>query len=188
MEKRHFLLPLLSLLLLTLVAYPALCNEDSAFGYTGAKKCKLCHNKESTGSQYKIWQASRHSRAYETLSTPKAAEFAAERGIKGSPQEAPECLKCHATAFGLTEEELAASKITLEEGVGCESCHGPASGYASRTTMKKLYEGEMDPATVGLTVKPDESVCVKCHNTKSPAYKEFHYDEFVSRINHAIPK
>jgi nitrate/TMAO reductase-like tetraheme cytochrome c subunit len=162
-------------------------EEKPSFTYVGVKKCKMCHKKETVGAQFKLWEASGHSKAFETLGTPEAAEFAKERGITGGPQEAPECLKCHITAFGLTSEELENSKITLEEGVSCESCHGPGSAYSKQKTMQSITDGELDGASLGLT-KPDEKVCVRCHNEESPAYKEFDFETFFKKIAHPRPK
>lgn len=161
-------------------------EDQPSFTYVGVKKCKMCHRKEEVGAQFSVWEESRHSKAYETLGTEKAAEFAKERGVTGSPQEAPECLKCHITAFGLTSEELENSKITVKEGVSCESCHGPGSAYSKQKKMEDITSGELEGSSVGL-VKPDEKVCVTCHNEESPAYKEFDFETFYKKIAHPRP-
>jgi len=165
-------------------------DEDAApateFGYVGARKCKMCHKKEETGQQFQRWEESKHSKAFETLGSDKAAEYAAARDIKGSPQEAPECLRCHSTAFGMDPEALAASKITLAEGVSCESCHGPGSAYAKKKLMQRITDGEDDGAAYGLVI-PSEEVCVGCHNEESPAFTGFDFDEFFEKIAHPRP-
>jgi len=153
----------------------------------GVKKCKMCHSKAKTGAQYKVWASSAHAKAYETLATPKAAEFAKARGIEGSPQKSDKCLKCHITAFGMTEKEMSKSKITLEEGVSCESCHGGGSLYYKKKTMSGLYKGTIKPEDVGL-VMPNKDLCVTCHNEESPSYKEFDFDTFFAKIAHPIPE
>ena len=162
-------------------------EAKSDFKYIGSMKCKICHKKESDGAQYTKWQSTGHAHAYETLGTPEAAEIAKARGISGSPQEAPECMKCHSTAWGMSAEALAASKITLEEGVSCESCHGPGSGYYKKKTMEKITAGTIDGTTLGLTM-PTEAVCVACHNDESPGFKGFDFKEFFPKIAHPKPK
>lgn len=157
------------------------------FKNIGAAKCKMCHKKESSGAQYVKWQESAHSKAYETLGTPEAAKVAKENGIDGSPQEAAECMKCHSTAWGMSEEALAASKITLKEGVSCESCHGPGSAYWKKKTMQQIYEGALDGTTVGL-VTVDKAVCITCHNEESPTFRAFDFDEAHTAIAHPVPK
>jgi nitrate/TMAO reductase-like tetraheme cytochrome c subunit len=162
-------------------------DEAKDFKNIGSAKCKMCHKKESVGAQYLKWQESSHSQAYETLGTPEAAAYAKERGIEGSPQEAAECMKCHSTAWGMSAEELTASKITLKEGVSCESCHGAGSAYWKKKTMEKITAGTLDGATVGL-ITPDKTVCISCHNDESPGFKGFDFDEFQAKIAHPMPK
>ena len=89
------------------------------------------------------------------------------------------------TAFG--EEAAVRGKVTNEEGVSCEACHGPGSGYYKMSTMKKLYAGEIEDATVGLA-KPDEALCVKCHNEESPTYQPFDFATFSAKIAHPVPE
>lgn len=159
-------------------------KED--FKNIGAAKCKMCHKKAATGDQYTKWKESAHSGAFETLGTPEAAKFAEEAGVEGNPQEAAECLQCHATAWEMSAEELAASKITMKEGVSCESCHGAGSAYWKKKTMQGVTDGTLDGATVGM-VTPVKATCVTCHNDKSPTFKGFDFDKMVAKIAHLNP-
>jgi len=168
-----------------LVQTGSLAAEEK-FTFTGSKKCSICHKKEADGAQYKIWQESAHAKAFETLGTPEAAEFAKKAGIKGSPQEAAECLKCHSTAWALSAEELAASKITLEEGVSCESCHGPGSAYSPKKVMEAVAAGTTEAASVGLVI-PTEATCKGCHNEESPSFKGFVFKDMYAKIAHPKP-
>lgn len=95
----------------------------------GVKKCKLCHNKASLGKQYELWTKEKHSQAYKVLGTPEAKAMGKKVGI-ANPQESGKCLKCHSTAYNFTEKRVS-TKVTLEEGVSCETCHGPGSSYSS---------------------------------------------------------
>ncbi|HMB68595.1 MAG TPA: cytochrome c family protein [bacterium] len=154
--------------------------------YIGAKKCSMCHKKAEDGEQFKIWSESAHAKAFETLASEEAKAEAAKHGIE-DPQAAPECLKCHATAFAVMDD-LENQKITLEEGVSCESCHGAGSNYYKKATMEGITAGEIDGASVGL-VHPDEAMCKTCHTPEGNSFfKEFNFEERVAKIAHPIPE
>lgn len=158
---------------------------EAAGQYVGVGKCKLCHKKPEEGAQYDIWLKSGHAKAFETLASPEAKAEAAKHGI-ADPQKDPKCLKCHSTAAAVMDD-LANQKITLEEGVSCESCHGPGSGYYKKKTMEDLAAGTVDAKSVGL-VKPTEAVCKTCHTPEGNSfYKEFVFAEYVKKIAHPIP-
>ena len=133
--------------------------------YIGAAKCKMCHNKADKGAQFTKWEASKHSKAFSDL--------------KPADQKNAKCLKCHSTSAGADQDLVATN--TVEEGVSCESCHGPGSAYKTATNMKK--EKAM---TLGM-IEPKEAVCVKCHNKESPNFKGFNYKEYAAKIAHADP-
>lgn len=134
--------------------------------YVGAAKCKMCHNKPEKGGQYASWTAGPHAKAMSVLKADEAKN--------------PKCLKCHSTAAG-ADQSLVAT-ITVEEGVSCESCHGPGSLYKVATTMK-----DMKLAMSKGLIMPDEKVCKKCHNEGSPNYKGFNFKEYSAKIAHKDP-
>jgi hypothetical protein len=140
-------------------------NAQSA-QYIGAAKCKMCHNKAEKGEQYNKWLASPHAKAMASL--------------KGADLKNPKCLKCHSTAAGVDQALIAS--ITVEEGVSCESCHGPGSLYKVATTMK-----DMKLAMAKGLIMPEEKVCKKCHNEQSPNYKGFNFKEYAAKIAHNDP-
>lgn len=137
-----------------------------SFKYVGAAKCKMCHNKPTTGEQYAKWEAGPHAHALEAL--------------KGADRENPKCLKCHSTAASVDKSLIAT--ITVEEGVSCESCHGPGSMYKSAGIMKN----QQLALSKGM-ILPTEEVCKKCHNSESPNFKGFNYEEFKAKIAHNDP-
>jgi len=152
--------------------------------YIGATKCKMCHNTAKQGEIYKIWSATAHAKAYETLAGEKAKEVAKAKGIE-DPQKAEACLKCHVTGYGV-KDELKGEKYSIEEGVTCEACHGAGGNYWKMSTMKAIAAGEIKPDSVGL-VLPDEKTCVKCHNEQSPTFKGFKFADAWPKIEHKIP-
>lgn len=136
------------------------------FKYIGAVKCKMCHNKPEKGAQYDKWLAGPHAKAMESL--------------KGDDATNPKCLKCHSTAASVDQSLLAGIKV--EEGVSCESCHGPGSAYKAAAIMKS----QKLSLAKGL-ILPEEAVCKKCHNAESPTFKGFNYAEYVAKISHDDP-
>lgn len=147
--------------------------------YVGAAKCKMCHNAEDKGKQYAKWSESMHSKAFETLKGEEALKIGKTKGI-ADPSKDPKCLKCHSTASSVAANLL--DGITVEEGVSCESCHGPASAYKAMNVMKDINLAKSS----GLII-PDEKVCVGCHNAESPSYKPFDFKTYVAKIAHKKP-
>jgi Cytochrome c554 and c-prime len=172
------------LLVVCLVAI-ALCLGSKVYAdehkYIGAKKCKMCHMSEAKGNQYKVWSESAHAKAYENLATDAAKKTAEKVGLKTDPQKSPECLKCHVTTFGV-KDDLKEESVNIADGVECESCHGGGGDYKALSVMKDKTQA----VAAGLII-PTKEVCIKCHNTESPNYKEFKYDEFYKKIAHPMP-
>jgi len=164
-------------LVLVLFATSALMAQN--FKYIGAPKCKMCHNKPAKGEQYNIWLKGPHANAMKTLASEESKKIAAEMGIS-DPATDPACIKCHSTV-GAVDKSLVAS-IKMDEGVSCESCHGPGSRYKGASIMKSR---EMSMKN-GL-ILPTEEVCKTCHNEESPTYKPFVYDAMVAKIAHDDP-
>ena len=154
------------MLLLGLAIFFSSAAMAQNFKYIGAAKCKMCHNKPDKGEQYNKWEAGPHAHAMETL--------------KGDEKNDPKCLKCHSTAASVDQSLIATIKV--EEGVSCESCHGPGSVYKSAAIMKN----QKLSLSKGLII-PTEEVCVQCHNEESPTFKGFNYDEYVAKIAHDDP-
>lgn len=161
--------------------------------YVGARKCKSCHKKEGIGNQYESWLESSHAKALETLATDKAVEWASEAGVD-DPQNDEKCVKCHVTAYGVSED-LLGRKFTRSEGVQCEACHGPGKDYRKKKIMVDLEVAE----SKGL-IPQSEEICVACHNDESPAWDPerytladggkvgFDYDQAVKTIAHPVPE
>ena len=167
-----------------LVAPQVTTAED--FTLKGVKKCKTCHKKPEDGEQFKLWSESAHAKAYETLASEEALAEGKKHGID-NPQTAPQCLECHATAAAVVDD-IANQKITLEEGVSCESCHGPGSAYAKKSVKKQVAAGEIERASVGLWEVTAE-VCTKCHREEGNSfYQEFDFEARVAEIAHPIPE
>ena len=171
------------LALMATIVVPLLAADAQ---YIGANKCKMCHKNEKKGDQFGKWSNGPHAKAFATLATDEAKAVAKKVGVAGDPQKAAECLVCHVTAFSAPASAKEAI-FKIEEGVGCESCHGPGSLYKSIKVMKALTAGTQDAAAVAYT-KGDEKTCLTCHNEKSPTYKPFNFAEKWAKISHSLVK
>lgn len=149
--------------------------------YVGDETCEVCHSSASIGKQFQIWQRSSHARAYKDLGSPEALAIARKMKIS-DPQKDLRCLACHTTAPRAHLPEMI-STFRKEDGVQCESCHGPGEDYSHFSTM-------IDPIRskeAGLSIHPDEKTCKSCHNPSSPTFKGFDFKRGVARISHPIP-
>lgn len=177
--------------------------EAKSFKYIGVKKCSKCHKKKKQGEQFKIWQKSKHSKAFETLASDKAKKKAAELGVSGSPQKAEACLVCHTTGYG-QPASMFGKRFKVSDGVQCETCHGAGSGYKKKKIMKKIYKehgpdkkGDSPTAKETGLLVPDENTCKGCHvkeitrngkTFKNPSYKDFDFAKKAKKIEHPVPK
>jgi hypothetical protein len=166
-----------------LLAYNAVAGA-AEHKFVGTAKCAMCHKSAAQGEQFPKWQASKHSKAFQTLASPKALEIAKAKGI-ADPQKAPECIKCHVTAAGV-DTSMVGPKYAIADGVGCESCHGAGADYIKKSTMEGVAGGTIKPETVGLTL-PDKATCEKCHNKESPTFTAFDFDKAKAAIAHPMP-
>lgn len=153
-----------------------------AQNYVGADKCKGCHEPAKMGKQHSTWKASPHAKAFATLATEESKKIAKEKGI-ADPQTDAKCLKCHDTAATAAADKLAKS-FKKGQGVGCESCHGPAENH---TKARAIAEDDAPIAEGEIVKKPGEKVCLECHNKESPTFKAFKFADAVKAIAHPKP-
>jgi hypothetical protein len=158
-----------SLGLTALLVSSAMSQTGDPAKLVGTKKCAMCHKKADKGNQYGKWQSMGHSKAYETLATEEAKAIGAKLGV-ADPQSSGQCLKCHSTAYYFTEERQT-EEITLENGVSCQSCHGPGADYKKKSIMESLDESIAN----GMVHPAKEKSCTLCHNDTSPTWKPDRY-------------
>lgn len=168
--------------ILTIVAVAVLLVAGTGHAqnkYAGTKLCGTCHKTEKAGAVYQVWEKTAHAKAYKTLLGDEAKKIAKEKGLKTAPHESEACLKCHVTGGGAAKN--VEKTFDMKEGVGCEVCHGPASAY-------KIVHSKGDKAKAkdaGMIVGSDEGkLCMTCHNSESPTFKEFKYKEMWAKIEH----
>jgi excinuclease UvrABC ATPase subunit len=169
------------------VSLPFFSYPQENFSYIGVEPCVMCHKTEKQGSQLSIWKESKHSRAFEILKSEKSAQISEERGFKVPAFENPECLKCHASGYNV-EASLLGKKFKVEDGVQCETCHGPGSEYKDMKVMKDRALAVKKGLRVWENKEAIESYCITCHNVESPTYVGFNFEESWEKIKHPVPK
>lgn len=195
MSTPRLVLPLV--LALTLAAAAAAQPSPQVeHAFIGVKKCGSCHGKELYGDQVAAWRKDPHAQAYQTLKEPRSLEIARQRGLAAPPDQAPECLSCHVTAHGVAPTSLA-YELAREDGVQCESCHGPGKDFRKKKTMS-----DRDEAVAAGLWEPDEheAICTACHNPASPTWDPkrfalpngktaaFDFEVAKAAHTHAIPE
>ena len=145
--------------------------------YVGSAACRDCHLDEQHEGPYLEWIASRHAAAYWRLATQWALFLALERphfqDMK-NPQADDRCLLCHLTG-AQDPDALYAPSYELEEGIGCETCHGPGSAYMAADVMSDRAAFLAAGGKI-----PDESTCRTCHRIEDA----FDFAEFWPMIAH----
>lgn len=149
--------------------------------YMGVSKCAMCHKSKARGDQFDQWKGTAHASAYANLAGDAAKKVAKEKGID-DPQKSPKCLKCHVTAYGV-DKDLLAESFNMEDGVQCETCHGPGSDYMKLSIMK-----DKEKAMAAGLIIPGKELCVTCHNEESPTFVKFDFEKMFPKIAHPIPK
>lgn len=146
-------------------------NNVGKFSGPGSCAASNCHGGVQPKSvvripqnEYTIWAAQdKHSRAYSVLSNPVSVRMGEILGLGQPPNKADKCLACH--ALNEKPEQRAETFQTIEDGVSCESCHGPAVGWLGPHTVKNqtheqnIKLGMYDTRDL---VKRSER-CLSCH-------------------------
>ncbi len=181
--KRILLFTAIGILATILFGFRTQDNQKK-HGYIGVDACVMCHKTEKQGKQLDIWKNSGHAKAYQTLLTEEADKIAKDNGFETPAAKTEACLKCHASGYDV-DASLLGKKFKIEDGVQCETCHGPGSDYKDMKIMKDRSLAIKN----GLIVYEDyKELCVKCHNSESPTYKEINFEEAWEKIKHPVPK
>jgi hypothetical protein len=166
---------------------PAPPPHDFLFVGVGSCASTACHNgngpRGTKGSEYTTWIVNDpHSRAYTVLLNARSRTIQnnLNRYLPPDRQTTAEhnalCLRCHSVNPGQVPE---GQDFQLADGVGCESCHGPAQewknkhylpGWKQLSVAQKKAVGFHD--TKDLTERA--TMCVQCH-VGSPE-KEVNHD------------
>lgn len=145
-------------------------TESSKYIGPGSCASTSCHGsvKPIAGSriqqnEYSTWIIQdKHSRAYQALTADIGERMARILKLDAKAEEAPKCLACHALN---PPAEQRGRAFEISEGVSCENCHGPASGWLGpHTTRTWAHE-----KSVALGMNDTRDVihrtekCLECH-------------------------
>jgi hypothetical protein len=145
-------------------------QSPAAGSYTGPGSCAAssCHgsvrpvaDSRILQTEYTTWVVQdKHARATEVLNNPVSLRMAKILGI-GRPDTEQKCLTCHA----LDAPAQQRAKSYTAEGVSCEACHGPASGWLGPHTTRGWTHAQSVAAGMYDTkdlVRRTEK-CASCH-------------------------
>ncbi len=148
-------------------------TAGSAAGrYEGVASCagSTCHGRiEGDGAvvrqdELAHWQepSSRggaHSRAFAALGSVRGQQIARTLGL-GDARQAGTCLGCHATPPGPR-----GTRFQISDGVGCEGCHGPASGWLASHAAVGATHADNVKAGMAALDRPAvrANICLDCH-------------------------
>lgn len=146
-------------------------NDVGKFSGPGSCAASNCHGGTQPKAivripqdEYSIWAGQdKHSRAYTVLSNQVSVRMGEILGLGQPPNKAPKCLACH--ALNVRPEQRAETFQNIEDGVSCESCHGPAVAWLGPHTLKNQTHEENIRLGMYDTrdlVKRSER-CLSCH-------------------------
>jgi hypothetical protein len=104
----------------------------------------------------------RHATAWNVLFNATSARIAKNMRLKRPAHEEPLCLDCHTSNI---PANLIEGAIDREDGIQCEICHGPASGWrAEHAEEGWTHEQSVARGMIDLrSLNARGSLCVQCH-------------------------
>jgi len=134
------------------------CSSSNCHGSVHPRK-----SSDVLQNEYYTWiKHDKHSKAYSVLRGADGRRMASLLNIKDATKETL-CLKCHATY--VPDPAQRGEKFDIEDGVSCESCHGPAEGWLAShpetgaTHQDNLARGLADTVSLDKRAK----LCLSCH-------------------------
>src|SRR5207302_10446931 len=136
---------------------PGSCSAVACHGGVQPMSATSAQQNESS-----VWFVQdKHAKAYSALQNPVSQRMAAILGI-GKAQESQKCLACPALAVPAA---LRGRDFDLNEGVSCESCHGPSSAWLGPHTLKGWTAKQS--VALGMFDTKDlahrAEICMTCH-------------------------
>ena len=178
MINRLLVIPLGSMIAAAALVVGASAQEKVAAGelrahkYNGVASCASsnCHGgaapRQTSAvlqNEYVTWSKhDRHSKAYQSLLGAEGKRIGMHLGIT-APEKEEWCLRCHSTF--VADQKRVGDEFRVEDGVGCESCHGASGGYLKEhAAAGATFTRNLELGLVNLTkLETRAEVCVDCH-------------------------
>jgi hypothetical protein len=154
--------------------------------FTGVATCQSssCHGGGAGKDQCAIWATvDFHVRAFAILVTPRS------KGITDAlnsinPALNDRCTACHSPFNALPPDRILTAART-DEGVSCESCHGPASTWLrSHTRTDYTYAQRIASGMSDLkSAYGRANTCVACHEYLSPDIAKAGHPELIFELD-----
>ena len=114
-------------------------------------------------NEYVVWSDfDPHAGAFRTLRDERSKAIARRLGI-GAADQAPACLACHSE---VVPPESRGARFQVDDGIGCEACHGPAEKWLAGHDDGTLT-AHQESVQAGLLRLDDPVVraplCAGCH-------------------------
>jgi len=140
--------------------------------YVGVASCvnSGCHGSTQPLSSTRILQNEfytwlnndRHAQTYNVLFNERSARIVKNMRLRKRAYEEKVCLDCHTTNVPAAQ---VAGQVDIEDGVQCEACHGPASGWRAQhaeegwTHAQSVARGMLDLDSLPVRAH----LCHRCH-------------------------
>jgi len=165
--------------------------QESGGTFVGSVGCKSssCHGGAGPKrSQYFTWsQKDFHTKAFAVLLDSRSERIAESLGV-GAAQSSARCTVCHSPLQSVAPAQLAPTAHG-DEGVSCESCHGPAGGWLRGHTRKDWTYNTPVGAGMrdGRSIYIRATACVACHQNLAPELlKAGHPDLFFELDSQSV--
>ncbi len=118
---------------------------------------------------FSIWRGrDAHAKSWATLATERSNRMSGSLGM-GKAQDTARCTECHAPLQAVSASRLG-PYARVDDGISCESCHGPAREWVRTHTRLDLSHAQR----LGLGMRDLDSLynrannCVSCHQVLPP--------------------
>ncbi|MFT7288443.1 MAG: hypothetical protein ACI87W_002564 [Halieaceae bacterium] len=153
----------------TVCAQPLPESDGRIHEGVGSCASAVCHGRVNAANdsdiwlnEYRIWlRQDYHSRAYRTLLSDQSRDMADKLGLAAA-HTAELCLDCHADNVSADRR---GSRFQLDDGVGCEACHGGSEEWLDRHA--ETGRSHADNIAMGMYPADDPvsraQLCLSCH-------------------------